>query len=721
MKRKIVGILVVILLSTSTVLPVTGIIDIYREHENAHNSYNSDFHSSNKYAWSGEGHGLDNEGIISVVVSSYFPVYLSFSTSYEIFSPDMGMVELSTDGGYNWYPMDSITGVQMDWTIRSVDISSFAGLPVLIRFRYTTGSYSTSGGWYVDTISVKDDVVEDFEGYNDGDYWGDWVIIEETGDLPPTVGVTFPSSGDTVTGTIVITGEAHDPNGDETLDWVMVNIDNSGWEYADGTSSWSYVWDTTTVNDGSHIISAIASDGFFQSPVASVSVIVDNGVGPGDQPDLVITDVWDENDLIYYQIRNIGDDNASGEHLTELYVDYENKAGDLVDMVLAPGERFTSNFDYDWDCAELEVYIWAIADNKDVIDESNETNNKREELWKCDTTAPEIIYGPVVQNVAQNSATINWKTNEDCDSTVRFDSYAGEYNNVVGDSELVKVHNVELTGLNPSTVYHYMVESMDATGNQVKSRDYYFATSQVSDNVKPSLFPFIPDVLSGIVDISVDVSDNVGVDLVHFSCDDDPIFTDYSPPYEFGFYTGGLLDGEHDFGFDAVDEAGNSASESLRGEIMNKFPPDLEPPLNVHIVHPVDEGEYVIGDQIHIIALIESEIDTCLEQYEIILDDSIPLCSEVFECPPWIEVTIPGLLEHYNGGIFEHYIGEGKFWWIHYWWNTTDYRPFGTSKIRVSAWDNHNNNATDWVEFNLNIPPPDVQVFREVRRRGKYY
>jgi len=204
-------ILIMMLFISSSVIPITGIVESDKV-----NNLNSDF--ANKYAWSEKGHGLDNKGIISVIVPSSYPVYLVFSTRYEIYSPDSGYVELSSDGGSNWYPMDFISGVQSDWTMRSVDISSFMGMPVLIRFRYSTCSFSTSGGWYIDSISIKGDVVEDFEDYNAGDNWGDWVIIEEAGNLPPSVGITFPKNGDIVNGTVIITGEAHDPRNGGYID-----------------------------------------------------------------------------------------------------------------------------------------------------------------------------------------------------------------------------------------------------------------------------------------------------------------------------------------------------------------------------------------------------------------------------------------------------------------------------------------------------------------------
>lgn len=702
MQKKIIGILIMILFISSSVFPI--IVE-----SNRVNYPGSDF--SNKYAWSGKGHGLDNKGVISVIVPSLYPVYLVFSTSYEIFSPDSGHVELSADGGNNWYPMDMITGVQSDWTMRSVDISSFMGMPVLIRFRYSTGSYSTSGGWYVDSISIKGDVVEDFEGYNAGDHWGDWVIIEETGNLPPSVGITFPKNGDVVNGTVIITGEAHDPNGDDELKWVMLKIGDLDWSYADGISSWSYIWDTTVVNDGSCVISAITTDGTLQSSVFTIVVTVDNVEGPGVQPDLVITDIWDENKVIYYQIRNIGDDNASSGHRINLFIENENKASDLVEEALAPGERFNSNFDYSWDCPGLEVLVSAYADYNDIVNESNETNNKRGEKWRCDTTSPKIIDGPIAQGVSQRSATIYWKTDEICDSTVSFDRYAGKYNNIVRDSKLVNVHNIVLNNLNSGTVYHFMVESMDASGNSVKSRDYYFATTQAADNKKPSLYPHLPDILSGIVDISIDASDNVGVDRVHFSCDDESIFTVYTPPHEWSFDTSGLMDGEHDFGFDAFDDSGNSASESIRGEVMNKFPPDLRPPVNVQIISPEEGEEFTLGERIHIYAKVESKNKTKLANYKI-TQNSYYLYGDNFSSFPCMNDIIIDEIDFRD---------RDNVYWVSYWWDTSDYIPMEVTRIDVYAWDVYNNEGVDNVHFKINIPPPDVQVFRDVERIDNYY
>lgn len=78
--------------------------------------------------------------------------------------------------------------------------------------------------------------------------------------LRPSVNIEEPSNGDYVKGTIDITGKASDFNG--YIKYVLVQIDDNDWEYAeiDQTQgsyiNWTYTWDTTQLDDGSHLIKA---------------------------------------------------------------------------------------------------------------------------------------------------------------------------------------------------------------------------------------------------------------------------------------------------------------------------------------------------------------------------------------------------------------------------------------------------------------------------------
>jgi len=100
---------------------------------------------------------------------------------------------------------------------------------------------------------------------------------------PPTVAITFPANGSTISGTVNIAGTASDADG--TVQSVQVNIDTGSWINATGTTSWSYSWDTTTVANGSHTIYARSYDGTNYSSIDSVTV----NIPPNQRPAVTIT------------------------------------------------------------------------------------------------------------------------------------------------------------------------------------------------------------------------------------------------------------------------------------------------------------------------------------------------------------------------------------------------------------------------------------------------
>ena len=101
---------------------------------------------------------------------------------------------------------------------------------------------------------------------------------------PPTVKITYPTSGEHVADEIKIEGTAHAKGTSEL--YVQVQIDNLGWvngtvtNIITGTNTldvdWFYFWDTEDVDDGDHTIQAQAFDGFQYSQEFSVAVVVAN-------------------------------------------------------------------------------------------------------------------------------------------------------------------------------------------------------------------------------------------------------------------------------------------------------------------------------------------------------------------------------------------------------------------------------------------------------------
>jgi hypothetical protein len=139
----------------------------------------------------------------------------------------------------------------------------------------------------------------------------------DDGAILPTCTITSPDQDEQVEGIIDITGIAHHPYDDGDLDWVMIQIDDESWQMADGTVDWTYEWNSNTVEDGIHSISAISSDGTNQSGTAYITFEVNNIPDPPTNPDLSASGQLNWVDVKAgfgvegsFTIKNIGDPNS---------------------------------------------------------------------------------------------------------------------------------------------------------------------------------------------------------------------------------------------------------------------------------------------------------------------------------------------------------------------------------------------------------------------------
>jgi uncharacterized protein YjiK len=112
------------------------------------------------------------------------------------------------------------------------------------------------------------------------------------GDSPPSVSLTAPAAGTSVSGTVVVRANATDDHG---VDQVQFLVDGTGigtdTNAADG---WSVTWDTTTVGDGTHTLGAVATDTAGNTaPAAGITVAVANA-GPASSQDVAIATSLDD-------------------------------------------------------------------------------------------------------------------------------------------------------------------------------------------------------------------------------------------------------------------------------------------------------------------------------------------------------------------------------------------------------------------------------------------
>ena len=107
---------------------------------------------------------------------------------------------------------------------------------------------------------------------------------------PPAVSISAPVSGGVVSGTVAVSGSASDNVGVAT---VQVSVDGTadggGYQTAQGTTSWSYSVDTTTLTNGPHTLTARATDTAGNASTTSETVTVQNSVAlpPGVTDQLV--------------------------------------------------------------------------------------------------------------------------------------------------------------------------------------------------------------------------------------------------------------------------------------------------------------------------------------------------------------------------------------------------------------------------------------------------
>jgi hypothetical protein len=88
-----------------------------------------------------------------------------------------------------------------------------------------------------------------------------------------------------------------------------------------------------------------------------------------------------------------------------------------------------------------------------------------------DTTPPSIS-NVLISKLSDSGMTISWTTNEISDSQVEFGTATTYGSSTPLISTLVTSHSVQLTGLQPITLYHFRVKSRDAAGNLAKSADF---------------------------------------------------------------------------------------------------------------------------------------------------------------------------------------------------------------------------------------------------------
>jgi len=99
---------------------------------------------------------------------------------------------------------------------------------------------------------------------------------------PPTVSITSPASGATVSGTINVTASASDNQGVAGVQFQLDGVNGGG---EDTTAPYSISWNTTSASNGSHTLTAVARDAAGNRTTSNpVTITVSNTAPPPPPP-----------------------------------------------------------------------------------------------------------------------------------------------------------------------------------------------------------------------------------------------------------------------------------------------------------------------------------------------------------------------------------------------------------------------------------------------------
>jgi hypothetical protein len=121
------------------------------------------------------------EYLTPIDLSGLLGAQLIYRQRGHLSTSDLIAVDISLDGGVNWFLVDQQFGLNTDWEAHNVDLAAYRGQVIRLRFRLSTGAY------------YEDDTSSDQTSIPTG-YWIDNVTIQYVDSPPPTPMVRAPQS-----------------------------------------------------------------------------------------------------------------------------------------------------------------------------------------------------------------------------------------------------------------------------------------------------------------------------------------------------------------------------------------------------------------------------------------------------------------------------------------------------------------------------------------------
>lgn len=313
----------------------------------------------------------------------------------------------------------------------------------VISLSLTAGNHTlkyigTQAGVEVDRVILSSDTSCVPTGTGDNCQSGD--------STPPTVSLGSPTANQQVSGTLNMTATASDASGISQVkflvDGTVVNTDT--------TSPYAYSWNSAGVANGTHTVTAQATDGAGNSATSTaVTITVNNAVSCTGNPtvpgNLRVTGTTTSGVSLAWDAST-----AATACTLQGYKIYRN--GTLI--TTAPGTSYS-----DTGLAPNTTYSYTIA----AVDTSSHTSAQTAAVTGttgADSAAPSVPTNLRSTMTTANSVALAWNASTDNTGVTAYDVFRN--GTKVGSPTTTAFTD---SGLAPNTTYSYTVKARDAAGN----------------------------------------------------------------------------------------------------------------------------------------------------------------------------------------------------------------------------------------------------------------
>ena len=375
---------------------------------------------------------------------------------------------------------------------------------------------------------------------------------------PPTGALTSPPAGSTVYGNASIQVTAAD---DQLVDYIEFYIDGNldgTYDCSGPSCSASYDWNTTTESEGEHVVQVILVDGWNNSTVLTpISVIVDNIDQDDIHPTAVITEPASGQTI-------------SGNVLVETLVT-DNLEIDKVEFYINSQIVYTDSiapdYNYLWNTDSLpddENYVISIIAYDEVGNDGPSTAITVH-LDNYDNINPSgLIMYPYAGQIISGQQTISVLAEDN----FGIDSVDFFINSVLVYSDFEEPYEYDWNTEFEFEDANHIIGSIitDLAGNQFEIPSIsVFVNNIPNDNVPPTISisnPVSGQTVSGSINFTVNVDDNVGIAQVEFFIDGYSLGVVTEEPYSYLWDTTsniGAHGDEHALSAIVIDTAGNTS------------------------------------------------------------------------------------------------------------------------------------------------------------------